>query len=152
MSEKKKKKMKKKKTFDYKCDIGDAIIRIKESGQIELCLCEDEDTINRTMSWPDQENYKTAVQFALMIDSFIRNGSALDDMILSSPNGNIAFDLLSSEGMIGSIALTGIGDIMDSLPDEDTAEQEGKEIYSGSYPDNVLDLTSRLNKDNNEND
>jgi len=144
--------MKKKKTFDYKCDIGDAIIRIKESGQIELCLCEDEDTINRTMSWPDQENYKTAVQFALMIDSFIRNGSALDDMILSSPNGNIAFDLLSSEGMIGSIALTGIGDIMDSLPDEDTAEQEGKEIYSGSYPDNVLDLTSRLNKDNNEND
>jgi hypothetical protein len=151
MSEKKKK-MKKKKTFDYKCDIGDAIIRIKESGQVELCLCEDEDTINRTMSWPDQENYKTAVQFALMIDSFIRNGSALDDMILSSPNGNIAFDLLSSEGMIGSIALTGIGDIMDSLPDEDTAEQEGKEIYSGSYPDNVLDLTSRLNKDNNEND
>jgi len=144
--------MKKKKTFDYKCDIGDAIIRIKESGQVELCLCEDEDTINRTMSWPDQENYKTAVQFALMIDSFIRNGSALDDMILSSPNGNIAFDLLSSEGMIGSIALTGIGDIMDSLPDEDTAEQEGKEIYSGSYPDNVLDLTSRLNKDNNEND
>jgi hypothetical protein len=87
-----------------------------------------------------------------MIDSFIRNGSALDDMILSSPNGNIAFDLLSSDGMIGSIALTGIGDIMDSLPDEDTAEQEGKEIYSGSYPDNVLDLTSRLNKDNNEND
>jgi hypothetical protein len=151
MSEKKKK-MKKKKTFDYKCDIGDAIIRIKESGQVELCLCEDEDTINRTMSWPDQENYKTAVQFALMIDSFIRNGSALDDMILSSPNGNIAFDLLSSEGMIGSIALTGIGDIIDSLPDEDTAEQEGKEIYSGRTPDNVLDLTSRLNKDNNEND
>ena len=151
MSEKKKK-MKKKKTFDYKCDIGDAIIRIKESGQVELCLCEDEDTINRTMSWPDQENYKTAVQFALMIDSFMRNGNAIDDMILSSPNGNIAFDLLSSDGMIGSIALTGIGDIMDSLPDEDTAEQEGKEIYSGSYPDNVLDLTSRLNKDNNEND
>ena len=144
--------MKKKKTFDYKCDIGDAIIRIKESGQIELCLCEDEDTIDRPMSWPDQENYKTAVQFALMIDSFIRNGNALDDMILSSSNGNIASDLLSADGTIGSIALTGIGDIMDSLPDEDTAEQEGKEIYSGSTPDNVLDLTSRLNKDNNEND
>ena len=151
MSEKKKK-MKKKKTFDYKCDIGDAIIRIKESGQVELCLCEDEDTINRTMSWPDQENYKTAVQFALMIDSFIRNGSALDDMILSSPNGNIAFDLLSSEGMIGSIALTGLGDIMDSLPEEDTTEQEGKDIYSGRNSDNVLDITTRLNKDNNEND
>ena len=144
--------MKKKKTFDYKCDIGDAIIRIKESGQIELCLCEDEDTIDRPMSWPDQENYKTAVQFALMIDSFIRNGNALDDMILSSSNGNIASDLLSADGTIGSITLTGIGDIMDSLPDEDTAEQEGKEIYSGSTPDNVLDLTSRLNKDNNEND
>ena len=45
-----------------------------------------------------------------------------------------------------------IGDIMDSLPEEDTAEQEGKDIYSGKSPDNVLDLTSRLNKDNNEND
>ena len=151
MSEKKKK-MKKKKTFDYKCDIGDAIIRIKESGQVELCLCEDEDTINRPMSWPDQENYKTAVQFAMMIDCFIRNGNALDDMILSSSNGNIAADLLSEDGMIGSIALTGLGDIMDSLPDEDTAEQEGKEIYSGRTSDNVLDITSRLNKDNNENE
>jgi hypothetical protein len=151
MSEKKKK-MKKKKTFDYKCDVGDAIIRIKESGHVELCLCEDEDTINRPMSWPDQENYKTAVQFAMMIDCFIRNGNALDDMILSSSNGNIAADLLSEDGMIGSIALTGLGDIMDSLPDEDTAEQEGKEIYSGRTSDNVLDITSRLNKDNNENE
>ena len=49
MSEKKKK-MKKKKTFDYKCDVGDAIIRIKESGQVELCLCEDEDTIKQNTS------------------------------------------------------------------------------------------------------
>jgi len=141
-----------KKKFDYKCNIGDAIIRIKESGQVELCLCEDEDTINRDMNWPDQENYKTAVQFALMIDSIIRNGEALDELILSSPNGNIASGLLSSDGMIGSIALTGLGDIMDSLPEEDTAEQEGKDIYSGKISDNVLDLTSRLNKDNNEND
>ena len=148
MSEKKKK-MKKKKTFDYKCDIGDAIIRIKESGQVELCLCEDEDTINRTMSWPDQENYKTAVQFAMMIDCFIRNGNALDDIILSSPNGNIASDLLSQEGGIGTIALSGIGDVLETLPSEDTAEQE--EAYD-EYVDNVLDLTSRLNKDNNEND
>lgn len=152
MSEKKRKKMKKKKTFDYRCEVGDAVIRIKESGEVELCLCEDEDTINRPMSWPDQENYKTAVQFAMMIDCFIRNGNALDDLILSSPNGNIAADLLSDDGMIGSIALTGLGDIMDSLPEEDTTEQEGKDIYSGRNSDNVLDITTRLNKDNNEND
>ena len=151
MFEKKRERMRKK-IFNYQTECGDAIIRIKESGEVELCLCEDEDTINRTMTWPDQENYKTVVQFALMIDSFIRNGNALDDMILASPTGNIASDLLSTERTIGSIALTGIGDIMDSLPEEDTAEQEGKDIYSGKNPDNVLDLTSRLNKDNNEND
>ena len=143
MFEKKRERMRKK-IFNYQTECGDAIIRIKESGEVELCLCEDEDTINRPMSWPDQENYKTAVQFAMMIDCFIRNGNALDDMILSSPNGNIAFDLLSSDGMIGSIALTGTGDIMDSLPDEDTAEQEGKDIYSGRNPDNVLDLKSHM--------
>lgn len=142
----------KKKTFNYIAECGDAIIRIKESGEIELCLCEDEHTIERTMDWPEQENYKTAVQFALMIDSFIRNGNALDDIIMGSPNGNIASDLLLNDVNIGTIALTGIGDIMDSLPEEDTAEQEGKDIYSGKSPDNVLDLTSRLNKDNNEND
>ena len=142
----------KKKTFNYIAECGDAIIRIKESGEIELCLCEDEHTIERTMDWPEQENYKTAVQFALMIDSFIRNGNALDDIIMSSPNGNIASDLLLNDVNIGTIALTGIGDVMDSLPEEDTAEQEGKDIYSGKSPDNVLDLTSRLNKDNNEND
>ena len=142
----------KKKTFNYIAECGDAIIRIKESGEIELCLCEDEHTIERTMDWPEQENYKTAVQFALMIDSFIRNGDALDDIILASPTGNIASDLLTQETNIGSINLTGIGAIMETLPDEDTAEQEGKDIYSGKNPDNVLDLTSRLNKDNNEND
>lgn len=141
-----------KKTFNYKCDIGDAIIRIKENGLVELCLCEDETTMDRPMTWPDQENYKTAVQFALMIDSFLRNGNALDDIILASPNGNIAHDLLSQEGGIGTITLTGMGDIMDSLPDEDTTEQEGKDIYSGNFPDNVLDITSRLNKDNNNNE
>ena len=142
-----------KKTFNYECNVGDAIIRIKESGQIELCLCEDEDTIDREMNWPDQENYKTAVQFALMLDTFIRNGNALDDLILSSSNGNIAADLLSEDGMIGAIALTGIGDVLETLPSEDTTEQEGKDIYSGKVSsDNVLDLTSRLNNKEDNND
>jgi len=141
-----------KKTFNYPVESGDAVIRIRESGDVELCFCEDEETINRTMDWPDQENYKTAVQFALMIDSFIRNGDALDEIILSSPTGNIAADLLTQDTNIGSINLTGIGSMVETLPDEDTAEQEGKDIYSGKTPDNVLDLTSRLNKDNNEND
>ncbi len=144
----------KKKIFNYQTECGDAVINIKESGEVELCLCEDETTIGRTMEWPDQENYKLAVQFALMIDSFIRNGRNLDDIILTSPTGNIAADLLTQEGSkIGTIGLTGLGAVMDSLPDEDTAEQEGKEIYSGKSSDNVLDLTSRLNnkKDNDEN-
>tara|TARA_Y100000361_G_scaffold150240_1_gene165635 strand:- start:1111 stop:1545 length:435 start_codon:yes stop_codon:yes gene_type:complete len=143
----------KKKTFNYVAECGDAIIRIKESGEIELCLCEDEHTVERPMVWPEQENYKLAVQFALMIDSFIRNGNALDDIILGSPTGNIASDLLYNDLNIGTIALTGLGEMMDTLPIEDTTEQEGKDIYSGKNPDNVLDLTSRLNnKDNDEND
>ena len=53
------------------------------------------------------------------------------------------------------ISLTGAGDIgeieVDNAADNDTAEQEGKDIYSGKVPDNVLDLTEKLkNKEDNE--
>ena len=62
--------MKKKKTVNYPVETGDAIIVIKEDGRIELCFGEED--LELPMTWPDQENYKTAVQFALMLDSFIK--------------------------------------------------------------------------------
>ena len=148
--------MKKKKTVNYPVETGDAIIVIKEDGRIELCFGEED--LEFPMSWPDQENYKTAVQFALMLDSFIKNGDALDEIILTSPTGNLPGDLLR-DSSIGTVEISGIGEItgveevVNSLPEvasEDTGESEGKEIYSGK----VLDITEKLklkNKEDNDN-
>ena len=145
--------MKNKRRFTVPIIEGDAIIHIKSDKTVSLVFAEDGDTIAREMSWPDHEVYKTAVQFALMIDSYFKNGEGLDSIILHSPTGNIAAELLGKELL--QISLAGVGDLgeleVDNAADDDTAEQEGKDIYSGKTPDNVLDLTEKLkNKEDNE--
>ena len=145
--------MKNKRKFTVPIIEGDAIIHIKSDKTVSLVFAEDGDTIAREMSWPDHEVYKTAVQFALMIDSYFKNGEGLDSIILHSPTGNIAAELLGKELL--QISLAGVGDLgeleVDNAADDDTAEQEGKDIYSGKTPDNVLDLTEKLkNKEDNE--
>ena len=141
----------KKRTFKVNIVEGDAIIHIKFDQTVSLVFAEDGDTITREMSWPDHEIYKTAVQFGLMIDSYFKNGEGLDSLILNSPTGNIAAELLGKELL--QISLAGVGDLGEIEVDNaaDTAEQEGKDIYSGKVPDNVLDLTEKLkNKEDNE--
>jgi len=140
-----------KRTFKVNIVEGDAIIHIKFDQTVSLVFAEDGDTITREMSWPDHEIYKTAVQFGLMIDSYFKNGEGLDSLILNSPTGNIAAELLGKELL--QISLAGVGDLGEIEVDNaaDTAEQEGKDIYSGKVPDNVLDLTEKLkNKEDNE--
>ena len=143
----------KKRSFTVPIIEGDAIIHLKSDKTVALVFAEDGDTIAREMAWPDHEVYKTAVQFALMIDSYFKNGEGLDSLILHSPTGNIAAELLGKDLL--QISLAGVGDLgeleVDNAADNDTAEQEGKDIYSGEIPDNVLDLTEKLkNKEDNE--
>ena len=146
--------MKEKKIFNVEIEEGDAIIRLRHNKVVQLVFAEDGDTIVREMAWPDHEVYKTAVQFALMIDSYFKNSEGLDNLILNSPTGNIAAELLGKDLL--QISLAGVGDLgeveVNNVADEnDTAEQEGKDIYSGKVPDNVLDLTEKLkNKEDNE--
>ena len=138
------------KSFKINITEGDAMIHLKNDKTVSLIFAEDGDTIVREMAWPDHEVYKAAVQFALMIDSYFKNGDGLDNLILHSPTGNIAAELLGKDLL--QISLAGAGSIGELIPDDnDTAEQEGKEIYSGNPPDNVLDLTEKLkNKEDNE--
>ena len=146
--------MKEKKIFNVAIEEGDAIIRLRHNKIVQLVFAEDGDTIIREMAWPDHEVYKTAVQFALMIDSYFKNSEGLDNLILNSPTGNIAAELLGKDLL--QISLAGVGDLgeieVDNVADEnDTAEQEGKDIYSGKIKDNILDLTNKL-KNKEEND
>ena len=146
--------MKEKKIFNVAIEEGDAIIRLRHNKVVQLVFAEDGDTIVREMSWPDHEVYKTAVQFALMIDSYFKNSEGLDNLILNSPTGNIAAELLGKNLL--EISLAGVGDVgeieVNNIADEnDTAEQEGKDIYSGKLKDNILDLTDKLkNKEDDD--
>ena len=156
--------MKEKKIFNVEIEEGDAIIRLRNNKVVQLVFAEDGDTIVREMAWPDHEVYKAAVQFALMIDSYFKNGEGLDNLIINSPTGNIAAELLGKDLL--QISLAGVGEIgeleVDNVTTDgakafekmlnDTAEQEGKDIYSGKLKDNVLDLTEKLkNKEDDEN-
>ena len=146
--------MKEKKIFNVEIEEGDAIIRLRHNKVVQLVFAEDGDTIVREMSWPDHEVYKTAVQFALMIDSYFKNSEGLDNLIMNSPTGNIAAELLGKDLL--QISLAGVGDLgeieVNNVADEnDTAEQEGKDIYSGKIKDNILDLTNKLkNKEDDD--
>ena len=73
---------------------------------------------------------------------------------MHSPTGNIAAELMGKDLL--QISLAGVGDLgeveINNIADEnDTAEQEGKDIYSGKIKDNILDLTNKL-KNKEEND
>ena len=146
--------MKEKKIFNVDIEEGDAIIRLRNNKVVQLIFAEDGDTIVREMAWPDHEVYKTAVQFALMIDSYFKNSEGLDNLIMNSPTGNIAAELLGKDLL--QISLAGVGDLgeieVNNVADEnDTAEQEGKDIYSGKIKDNILDLTNKLkNKEDDD--
>ena len=146
--------MKEKKIFNVDIEEGDAIIRLRNNKVVQLIFAEDGDTIVREMAWPDHEVYKTAVQFALMIDSYFKNAEGLDNLILNSPTGNIAAELLGKDLL--QISLAGVGDLgeieVNNVTDKnDTAEQEGKDIYSGKLKDNILDLTNKLkNKEDDD--
>jgi hypothetical protein len=146
--------MKEKKIFNVEIEEGDAIIRLRNNKVVQLVFAEDGDTIVREMAWPDHEVYKTAVQFALMIDSYFKNAEGLDNLILNSPTGNIAAEMIGKDLL--QISLAGVGDLgeieVDNVADKnDTAEQEGKDIYSGKLKDNILDLTEKLkNKEDDE--
>ena len=146
--------MKEKKIFNVDIEEGDAIIRLRHNKVVQLVFAEDGDTIVREMAWPDHEVYKTAVQFALMIDSYFKNSEGLDNLIMHSPTGNIAAELMGKDLL--QISLAGVGDLgeveINNVADEnDTAEQEGKDIYSGKIKDNILDLTNKLkNKEDDD--
>ena len=144
--------MKEKKIFNIDIEEGDAMIHLKNDKTVTLIFAEDGDTIVREMAWPDHEVYKTAVQFALMIDSYFKNSEGLDNLIMHSPTGNIAAELMGKDLL--QISLAGVGGIEVGEIDKtnDTAEQEGKDIYSGKIKDNILDLTNKLkNKEDDEN-
>ena len=131
----------KKKTFQIKINEGDAVIRLRSNRIVELVFAEDDETVLREQEWHEQEVYKTAVQFALMIDTFLKNGEGLDNLIMHSDTGSIAAELLGKEML--SVTLAGIDE--DGPVDADSEEEIEVELET-VLEDNVVDATTRFKK------
>ena len=138
--------MRKKKTFQTTIDEGDAVIKLKSNKVVELLFGEDEETIIRDMEWQEQEVYKTAVQFALMIDTYLKNGEGLDSVIMHSPTGSIVAELLGKD-MLESICLAG------SEEEEEEEEEflDRLEEVEEDLKDNIVDASNRFTKKEGKN-
>ena len=131
------------KTFTIEIKEGDAMIRLGVDQKVQLIFAEDGNTIVREMAWPDHYVYKTAVQFALMIDSFFKNGEGLDSIIMNSPTGNIAQELVGKDLL--TIELTTAGEIHDEDFHMEVDVDSHKDPVE-FIPDNVIDATDKFNK------
>jgi|TARA_B110001454_G_scaffold51952_1_gene50831 hypothetical protein len=146
---------KKTKTFQLKINEGDAIIRIRSDKTIGIFFGEDDETIIGDREWPEQEVYKTTVQFALMLDTFFRNGEGLDNLIMHSPTGSIASELLNEDM---AIQLGFADSAFEPLDDKDEEELSDRldEMQDELKDNNVVDATTRFTritkKDDNETD
>lgn len=107
--------------FTIDGNVGDTFIRLTNKGKVELIFGEDEVSLTRELQWEDHEMYKTAVQFALMMDSHIRNSQALDNLITNSTTGSIPYELLDS-GLL-PISLMGVDDLIE-VEEEEPKEEE----------------------------
>ena len=141
------------KTFQIKIKEGDAVIKLNANKVVELIFGEDDETVFREKEWHEQEVYKTSVQFALMIDTYFRNGEGLDDIIMHSDSGSIAAELLGKELL--SISLAGADTSEEEITEEELLERlddmkealKSKDSPESPHKDNVVDAATRFKKD-----
>ncbi len=130
--------------FNIEGNVGDVFIRITNKGEVQLIFGEDDDTLYREVEWDTHEIYKTAVQFALMLDSHIRNAKALDDLIVNSTTGSIPAELLNSNLGL-PISLSGIDDYeVKDLTKEEPVEDNTTDL---DKLDNVIQFKRKDDED-----
>ena len=130
--------------FTIEGNVGDAFIRITNKGEVELIFGEDELSLTRESDWETHEVYKTAVQFALMLDSYVRNSRALDNLITNSVTGSIPAELLDS----GLMPISLMGERGDGIEIDDlTKEEPEKEDSPVKSKDNVIQFKRKNDED-----
>ena len=129
------------KTFNIKVSEGDAIIKLNSDKVVQLIFGEDDRTIIKEVEWHEQEVYKAAVLFALMIDTYFKNGAGLDEVILLSQTGNIAAELLGKDLL--SISLAGVH----TTEEENITEEELLKRLDEIKDNVVVNATTRFTKD-----
>tara|TARA_B100000902_G_C27284139_1_gene903471 strand:+ start:321 stop:737 length:417 start_codon:yes stop_codon:yes gene_type:complete len=134
--------------FEIKGDVGDVFIRITKDREVQLIFGEDEDSIYREVDWEGHEVYKAATNFALMLDSYLRNSKALDDLITTSATGSIPAELIGRDLL--PIMLAGAGLEEFQQEEEKDVEQMIEDLTDKpKYTDNVIQFKNK-EKDNED--
>ena len=118
--------------FTITGSVGDAFIKITKDRNVQLIFGEDEDSLYREVDWESHEVYKAATNFALMLDAYLRNSKALDDLITTSATGSIPAELIGRDLL--PIILSGAG-LEDFKPQEEPDESKEQ---PKKYKDNII--------------
>ena len=131
--------------FQIRGKVGDVFIKITKDREVQLIFGEDEDSIYREVEFEEHEVYKAATNFALMLDSYLRNSKALDDIIQTSATGSIPAELIGKDLL--PIMLAGAGLEEFEFKEEEFREQELED--KPKYSDNVIQFKNK-DKDNED--
>ena len=130
--------------YTVKGNVGDVFIKITQDRGVQLIFGEDEDSIYREVDRETHEVYKAATNFALMLDSYLRNSKAMDDLITTSPTGSIPAELIGKDLLPIMLAGAGLLDEFELMEEEIEEPEEPKK-----YTDNIIQFK---NKDKNHED
>ncbi len=131
--------------FTITGSVGDAFIKITKDRNVQLIFGEDEDTIYREVDWESHEVYKAATNFALMLDAYLRNSKALDDLITTSATGSIPAELIGRDLL--PIILSGAG--LEEFQLQEEEPEEPKE-QPKKYKDNIIQFNKKEKDDENK--
>ena len=127
--------------FTITGSVGDAFIKISKDRNVQLIFGEDEDSIYREVDWESHEVYKAATNFALMLDAYLRNSKALDDLITTSATGSIPAELIGRDLL--PIILSGAG--LEEFQLQEEPKEEPKK-----YKDNIIQFNKKEKDDENK--
>ena len=111
--------------FTINGDVGDVFIRITKDRDVQLIFGEDDDSIYREVDWEGHEVYKAGVQFAMMLDSYLRNSKALLPIMLA-----------------------GAG--LEEFKDFQLTQEEQEEEPKPKYTDNIIQFKNKDKKNEDE--
>ena len=135
--------------FTINGNVGDVFIRITKDRDVQLIFGEDEDSIYREVEWDNHEVYKAGVQFAMMIDSYLRNSKALDDLITTSATGSIPAELIGRDLLPIMLAGAGLEEFELNKEETDLEKFEVETESKPKYSDNVIEFKQK-DKDNED--
>ena len=135
--------------FTINGNVGDVFIRITKDRDVQLIFGEDEDSIYREVEWDSHEIYKAGVQFAMMLDSYLRNSKALDDLITTSATGSIPAELIGRDLLPIMLAGAGLEEFELNKEETDLEKFEVEKESKPKYSDNVIEFKQK-DKDNED--